>query len=106
MKIINKEVKHARFGEGEVVSQEEQRISVKFSEQYGTKQFVYPDAFGKYLKLDDAKLEKAIMEELHSKQGQIKVEKVRIQKQYEEIKANEKLKLEVEKKKTTRKSKI
>jgi hypothetical protein len=106
MKIINKEIKHVLFGEGEVVSQEAQRISVRFSEQYGIKQFVYPDALGKYLKLYDTDLEMVVMEELHCKQEQIKDEKERRQNQYDESIATEKLKLKVEKKKISRKSKI
>ena len=106
MKMINKEIKHVVFGKGSVVSQEAQRISVQFSEQYGTKQFVYPDAFGKYLKFHDASLDKAVMEELNSKQIQIKDAKDLRQKQYEENIASEKLKLATEKKKTPRKPKV
>lgn len=106
MKIMNKKLKHVQFGEGEVIGQESQKISVQFSEQYGTKQFVYPDAFGKFLKLNDAKLEVAVLEELNNKQEQIRDEKERVQKEYEETKAAEKLKLEGEKKKVTRKPKV
>jgi len=47
-----------------------------------------------------------VMEELHCKQEQIKDEKERRQNQYDESIATEKLKLKVEKKKISRKSKI
>ena len=105
MKLINKKLKHAVFGDGKVVSQEAQRITVQFSEQYGKKQFVYPDAFSKYLKLYDADLEVPVMEEIHSKQVQIDDDKERRQQLYEEKKASEKLSLEKEKKKVVRKKK-
>ncbi len=104
MDLKNKKIKHVQFGDGTVVSQEAQRITVQFSEQYGTKQFVYPDAIGKYLKLYDADLEIAVMKELHSKQVHIKEEKERRQQLYEENKVREKLKLEIEKKNSPKKS--
>lgn len=106
MKIINKEIKHVQFGKGRVISQEAQRISIEFSEPYGIRQFIYPDAFEKYLKFNDAKLEMAVMEELHCKQTQIQDEKDRRQNQYEESLASEKLRIAAEKKKVTRKSKV
>jgi hypothetical protein len=77
--------------DGKVIGQETQRITVQFSEQYGTRQFVYPDAFGQYLKLCDADLETAVMEEIRSKQTQISDEKDRRQQIYEEKKVSEKL---------------
>ncbi len=103
MKIINKKVKHIVFGDGKVVNQSEERITVQFSEQYGTKQFVYPNVFGKYLKLYDANLETAVAQELFSKLVQIKGEKEKNQRIYQENKENEKLKLEIEKKNATKK---
>lgn len=98
MKLDNKKIKHVVFGDGKVISQDTQRITVQFSEQYGTKQFVYPDAFDKYLKLYDADVEVAVMEELNSKQDQIKDENEKRQQLYEENIVREKLKLETEKK--------
>lgn len=106
MKLINKKINHVLFGDGKVISQEAQRITVQFSEQYGTKQFIYPDAFDKYLKLPNADLEIAVMEELHSRQIQIKEERERSQQLYEESKVREKLKLEIEKKNVPKKSKV
>jgi len=104
MKIMNKKVKHIVFGEGKVISQETERISVQFSEQYGVKKFIYPDAFGKYLKLNDADLETAVDNELLSKLVRIKAEKEKKEQIYEEKKDSEKLKLEAEKKSATKKS--
>jgi hypothetical protein len=105
MKIINKKVKHIVFGDGKVIGQETERITVQFSEQYGVKQFIYPDVFGKYLKLYDVNVETSVVNELLSKLVEIKDEKERKQQVYEENRADEKLKLEIEKKNTTRKRK-
>ncbi len=104
MKIINKKVQHIVFGEGKVVSQETERITVQFSEQYGVKRFIYPDVFGKYMKLTNADLETAVGEELLSKLVQMKEEKEKKEQIYEENKASEKLKLETEKKSAAKKS--
>jgi hypothetical protein len=106
LKLLNKKIKHLVFGDGKVVSQEAERITIKFSEQYGTKQFVYPDAFSKYLKLYDADLEIPVMQEIHSKQVQINDDKEKRQQLYEGKKASEKLALEIEKKKVTKKKKV
>jgi hypothetical protein len=106
LKLINKKLKHTVFGDGKVVSQEAQRITVKFSDQYGTKQFIYPDAFSNFLKLYDAELEIPVMEEIHSKQVQISNDKEKRQQLYEEKRASDKLELEMEKKKVTKKRKV
>lgn len=98
VKLINKKVKHISFGDGKVVSQETQRITVQFSEQYGTKQFVYPNVFGKYLKLYDDDLQTSVLKEVLSNLAQINIEKENRQQLYEENKLSEKLKLEIEKK--------
>lgn len=105
MKLTNKKTRHAVFGEGKIVSQEPQRITVQFSDQYGTKQFVYPDAFDKYLKLYDTDLETGVRDEIHSKQKQMDEEKERLQQIYEDKIASEKLKAATEKKTATKKRK-
>ena len=51
MNLINKEVTHKRFGKGSVVKHNESLIEVHFATE--NKKFVFPDAFGKYLKLND-----------------------------------------------------
>lgn len=51
MKLINKTITHKVFGEGQIVDHDDSFITVNFDE--GTKKFVFPDAFGKYIKLKD-----------------------------------------------------
>jgi hypothetical protein len=109
MNIVNEKIRHILFGEGKVISQEEGRISIQFHEQYGEKQFIYPDAFEKYLKLYDSDLEMSVLEKLHDKQAQIEEEELQKQQQYEEAaksKALENLKLAAKKKKSSSKSRV
>lgn len=104
MNIVNERVKHILFGEGKVISQEDGRISIQFCEQYGEKQFLYPDAFENYLKLYDSDMEMSVLEELHNKQAQIEMEKLQKQQEYEAAarnKALEKIKLAAQKKKSS-----
>lgn len=51
MNLINKAITHKVFGEGQIVDHDDSFITVNFDE--GTKKFVFPDAFGKYIKLKD-----------------------------------------------------
>ena len=107
MNLIDESVKHSLFGEGKVINQEEGRISVRFPEQYGTKQFIYPDAFEKYLKLDNSNLEMFLREEINSKKVQIEAEKLQKQLEYEgdlKAKALEKSASAASRKKSTTKS--
>ena len=75
LNIVNKQIKHTVFGEGKVISQSESKLSIEFSEKYGTKGFVYPDAFEKYLKLADDKAQASVMDdqmyELYDASGRI-----------------------------------
>lgn len=85
MNILCKEIEHVRFGKGKVIGQEADRLSIEFSQEFGTKQFVYPDAFEKYLKLHDPHVEAFVLEELHAKQAHAEAEKIRKQQEYEAI---------------------
>ena len=51
MNLINEEVTHKVFGEGNIVDHEESIITIDFNEDI--KKFVYPDAFGKFITLND-----------------------------------------------------
>ncbi|MEH7226611.1 malate synthase [Bacillus sp. JJ1566] len=51
MNLINEKVSHKRFGKGNVVSLNDSIIEVHFASE--NKKFVFPDAFGKHLKLQD-----------------------------------------------------
>src|SRR5690625_2279188 len=49
--LINKEVTHKAFGEGIIIEQDETVITIDFNDDI--KKFVYPDAFGQFITLND-----------------------------------------------------
>lgn len=51
MNLINEEITHKVFGEGNIVDHEESMITIEFDEDI--KKFVYPDAFGKFITFND-----------------------------------------------------
>ena len=51
MNLINKKVTHERFGMGSIVNHNDSSIEIHFASE--NKKFVYPDVFGKHLKLHD-----------------------------------------------------
>lgn len=51
MNLINKKVTHKHFGTGSIVKQNDSSIEIHFASE--NKMFVFPDVFGKYLKLHD-----------------------------------------------------
>jgi len=64
MNLINKEVSHKRFGKGNIVRHNDSFIEIHFATE--NKKFVFPDAFGEHLMLQDKSaansLEKIIQE--------------------------------------------
>ena len=57
MDFLNKQVIHRQFGKGSVVGLSDTWIEIHFAK--GNKRFVFPDAFGTYLKLADQKAAEA-----------------------------------------------
>jgi hypothetical protein len=51
MNLINKKVTHERFGMGSIVKYNDSSIEIHFASE--NKKFVFPDVFGKHLKLHD-----------------------------------------------------
>ncbi|MBU8756787.1 malate synthase [Priestia megaterium] len=51
MNLINKKVTHERFGMGNIVKYNDSSIEIHFASE--NKKFVFPDVFGKHLKLHD-----------------------------------------------------
>lgn len=67
-------VNHKTFGQGTVVSVEGKYITVRFSDTYGDKTFVYPDVFDGYLTYEDESLQKEISETINIKKEKRKQE--------------------------------
>ena len=76
MELVNLKIEHTFFGEGKVVSQEADILTVEFSGKYGVKKFIYPDAFEKYLKLYDPAAVGYVIEELHKKLALLEAEEM------------------------------
>jgi len=51
MNLINKQVTHKSFGKGKIINQTDSSVEINYPS--GNKQFIFPDAFGTYLKLVD-----------------------------------------------------
>lgn len=77
MNLISKKVTHKQFGVGSIVKHNDSSIEIHFAAE--NKKFIYPDAFGKHLKLHDQSdanaLEKIIQKkELEQKEAKWKRE--------------------------------
>lgn len=66
MNLVDKEVTHRSFGNGRVVKHNDSLIEIHFATE--NKKFVYPDAFGKYLKLHDKTAANSLEKILHEKE--------------------------------------
>ncbi len=76
MNLINKKVTHKQFGIGSVVKQNESSVEIHFETE--NKLFVFPDVFGKHLKLhdkSDAKLLDEIIQKQEMEQKEIEMKK-------------------------------
>lgn len=60
MNLINEEITHKVFGEGNIVDHKESIVTIDFND--GIKKFVYPDAFGKFITLNDRDTAKQLNE--------------------------------------------
>ncbi len=104
MNLVNEKVEHISFGEGVIIKVDDNKICVQFEENIGTKIFIYPDAFEKFLKAVDKAAQENVMEECRRKQEQIEQELELIEKEREAAKLEEKAKLELSKKKPATRS--
>lgn len=83
MNLINKKVTHTLFGTGSIVKQNDSRIEIHFASE--NKMFVFPDVFGKHLKLHD-KSDAIALEKI--------IQKKEIERKEEEWKKEEEKKLQ------------
>ncbi|WP_068497816.1 hypothetical protein [Paenibacillus kribbensis] len=79
MNLISKEVTHITFGTGRIIFMTEKRLDVHFAESIGPKAFVYPDAFGSYLQMNDSNAQAFVFEEYMKKKEQIEAEKQKLE---------------------------
>jgi len=72
--LTNELVTHSVFGTGKVTGQEHTRITIQFAKEIGIKQFIYPDAFEKFLKMSNPKSAKSVLADLSTKKKQIQLQ--------------------------------
>ena len=72
MDLKNEPVIHPVFGEGIVVNQDHERITIQFDAETGIKHFMYPDAFEKYLTMSNATAAKKVETDLKSRKSSLK----------------------------------
>ena len=94
MNLINKEITHKVFGNGNIVEQNDSVITVNFND--GIKKFVYPDAFETFISLNDQdtakNLQKIIAEKEIERQALEKKLKEEIEQQVLEQQRRDKIK--------------
>ncbi|MEH7252979.1 malate synthase [Neobacillus niacini] len=83
MNLINKKVTHKRFGMGSIVNHNDSSIEINFGSE--AKKFVFPDVFGKHLKLHDKNVANSL-EKI--------IQKMEMERQEEEWKKEEEKKLQ------------
>lgn len=92
MNLINKKVTHKRFGIGSIVKHNDSSIEIHFGSE--NKRFVFPDVFGKHLKIHDKSDAKLLEEIIQKKEIERKEEEWK--KEEEKILQRKKLVLRLE----------
>ena len=95
MDLTNKQVLHKSFGKGSIVDCDDSYMVIHFSS--GNKKFVYPDAFGEYLKLLDKKAAESIGKILQVQELERKIEAEEIEKEKNKELEEQQHKLRMEK---------
>lgn len=87
MNLLNEQVQHKSFGKGNVIECTDTYLKVRFSE--GEKKFVFPDAFGVFLKLLDPEIAAAVERlkervEKKRRKKELELEKIRARERREQ----------------------
>lgn len=87
MNLMHEQVNHLKFGAGTVTAQDPSTVTVKFSEEYGSKKFLYPSAFQSFLELCNSSVKEQMGSELKSIQTRAEVERARRALEKEKLRA-------------------
>lgn len=79
MDLTNKQVVHKSFGKGSIVDCNDSYLLINFKS--GNKKFIYPDAFGGYLKLVDKKAADSVEKLLQVQEKERKIEEERLEEE-------------------------
>jgi len=83
--LINEKITHKVFGNGSIIDHDESVITVDFNDVI--KKFVYPDAFGEFIKLNDRNTAKTLQKVTAKRE----MEKEALERKREEVKAQQEL---------------
>ncbi|KAB2336127.1 malate synthase [Cytobacillus depressus] len=95
MNLINKKVTHKRFGMGSIVRHNDSSIEINFASE--NKKFVFPDVFGKHLKIHDKSVANSLEKILQKKEMERKKEEWKKEEEKKFQRKNQELRLEHEK---------
>ena len=70
MNLTNEQVIHETFGVGQVVENDNERITVMFAQNVGRKSFVFPDIFSSHLKINKSDIQDSLTQAYEKKQKQ------------------------------------
>ena len=95
MNLISKKVTHERFGMGSIVKHNDSSIEIHFASE--NKKFVFPDVFGKHLKLHDKRVANSLEKIIQKKEIERKEEERKKEEAKKLQRKNQELRLEHEK---------
>ncbi|WP_458121037.1 hypothetical protein [Paenibacillus sp. Z6-24] len=95
MNLTDEQVMHEQFGVGKVLENDDERITVMFSEEVGRKVFVFPDAFGTHLKIDKPEIQDTLYKAYEAKRKQQAADKL----QFDQDRAEEAIRVAAEQEK-------
>lgn len=95
MDLINEKVTHERFGMGSIVKHNDSSIEINFASE--NKKFVFPDVFGKHLKLHNKSVANTLEKIIQKKEMERKEEELKKEEAKELQQKTQELRLEHEK---------
>lgn len=95
MNLINKKVTHKLFGMGSIVNHNDSSIEIHFASE--NKKFVFPDVFGKHLKLHDKSVAHSLEKIIQEKEMERQEEEWKKEEEKKLQQKNQELRLEHEK---------
>jgi hypothetical protein len=75
MILVNEKVEHINYGLGVITEVKENKIWVQFTDVLGTKIFLYPEGFEKFLKAMNPTVENNVLEDLYIRQEKLQLER-------------------------------
>ncbi|MDF2523716.1 MAG: hypothetical protein K0R31_1357 [Clostridiales bacterium] len=86
MNILNESVKHIMFGSGVITEVKDHKILVQFQDEIGTKLFLFPEVFEKFMKALNPTVENDVLEQLRIKQEQLELKRKEKEREAAELK--------------------